>query len=1025
MSKFLEKLRFWLLRQLIRFVWWADYVLEDTPHLKQKQPIFFIPLAVAIPLILSGVSFGANLLISSLLSPKPRPQVRGKLTGDITLTDSIFGAPIPRIYGKRPAGETAGGVEVGGNIIWATEIRKIQTTVPGGGGGGRGGKGGGSRTPPTIEIKYKIDLAIAVGVGPLRLLRLKLNEDTVYNINGLGGGGTPVAGYEAEALVNTLSSGAVIADDAACSGGKKVTSIGGTNNGVLIFQNIVVDSGFTPNVPIDPGDEIPVPYLNVEIRYKSVGDRTCYVLLDGFGGLYSFPDTAGQVGSRFILLDYSAGTHTLEFNRPGIDAPEIDRINIEVIEIFGTASPSGQYNAGFPAEEPQNNMLLPDPRVRDTNPGERYNLLSTPEDGVLEITLANGANMAWYEGRTDQPVDAVIAANLGATSTPAFRGTAYCRLQNLDFTKYGSVPLFRFVVENTTTGTVSEICLAEALASGLAETDLDLTIGENKNIRGYFVAGIESSVKVFEDMGLIHNLTYTESNDGQIVCRDLDDRTVAATITANDLGAYIADEQTEPPLDDLLTVVPDETVDFIRTLELQFNNPVAPSDYASDRQTYTYPYTNSVRTETRQVNATLTAAEAALIIQRELQKHHLKTDPFSFSIPHKFAYLNAADVVSLQVGDEFKRVRIEEKTGSAPGIYEISATSEDIDYIVQLPGTSTSQPVKLNVSVPANTVGTLLDIPSLQDGQTRAGVYAAACSRDLNSGSWGGAVVYRAKGVDFQQMATFSKSCTIGVVADSALGNKPSGTGPNAPDMENSLVVDFFGTDTPTSVTDEQILDGANAFVVGDEVVKIKTWTRDNSQPNRWTGTEIYRQQKNTKEEATTTHLAGERVVFLNDAVQFIALDEDEVGVERIWKFVTAGQNIEDAAPVDFTWTGANMAMTKFDVAGHLISRGDAPTITKGDGAGTGVAAVASIEGTDVSGEISVTTDMPQTDQVIAVIYFAETFASMPNVLLTAGNSTAAMVDIYRTTYTDRFEIFAVGTLADAETYKWSYFVTN
>ena len=717
MKGLLEKVRFWCLRQLIGFIWWAESFLEDCPHPKQHKALFFEPIsttAILIGLAVSAASAGAQFLIGSLLSPKPKPQVRGKLTGDITLTDSIFGAPIPRIYGARPAGETAGGVEVGGNIIWATEIRKLQRTVPGGGGGSRGGKGGGgSRTPDNIEITYKIDLAIAVGVGPLRLLRLKLNEDTVYNINGLGGGGTSVSDYEAESLTNTLSGSAVIADDVQCSGGKKVTAIGGVGSGVLVFNNINIADPLLSVPEFPPGEE-PVPYFNIEIRYKSVGDRNCNLLFDGFGGLYSFPDTSGNVGSRFVLFPYSSGLHTLEFNYNGGDAPEIDKIDVSIIEIvdFG---PTGELNPFFPPEDEQDNLVLPDPRTSDPNPRERYNGISSPEDGVLEVTLSNGANMAWYEGRTDQPVDAVIAANLGATSTPAFRGVAYCRLQYLDFTKYGSVPSFRFVVENTTDKTVSEICLTEAVLSGLAAEDLDLTAGEGKTIRGYFVAGIESSIKVFEDLGMIHNLTFTESSDGHILCRDLDDRTAVATITKDDLGAYIADEQTEPPIDDLLTVVPDETIDFIRTLELQFNNPVAPSDYNTDRQTYTYPYTNSVRTETRSVNATLTAQEAALIIQRELQKQHLKNAPFSFSVPYKFAFLNAADVVNLQVGDEFQKVRIEEKTGSAPGIYEISATSEEIFQIVQIPETTPSSPVKQNVKIPANTVGTLLDIPSLQD----------------------------------------------------------------------------------------------------------------------------------------------------------------------------------------------------------------------------------------------------------------------------------------------------------------------
>ncbi len=86
----------------------------------------------------------------------------------------------------------------------------------------------------------------------------------------------------------------------------------------------------------------------------------------------------------------------------------------------------------------------------------------------------------------------------------------------------------------------------------------------------------------------------------------------------------------------------------------------------------------------------------------------------------------------------------------------------------------------------------------------------------------------------------------------------------------------------------------------------VQTWTRDSGYPNRWIGTDIYRILKNTNKFAST-HSIGERVVYLDDAVKFISLDETEIGVTRDWKFVTTGQEIDHAATVAVTFGGENL----------------------------------------------------------------------------------------------------------------------
>lgn len=909
-----SRLKNHLLERLVCLYWWCDEFLETLPSGKTgtKSHIFFEPIsitALVTSLIVSGVSFGASLIINSLLAPKPKPVVRGKLSGEISLTDSVFGYPIYRIYGGRPAGSiSGGGVEVGGNIIWLPKIDKIQTTTQQPTGGGKGG-GGGTQTVTTIT--YKVDIATAFGTGNggrLRLLRLKLNEDTVYNITG-GGGGEPTETperYEAEAVGNTRTGGAVIAADAQCSNGQKVTGIG--NGGVLIFNGIDISS----LVPIEP-NPIERPYFDITIRYKSAGDKTAFVKLNGTGGIYTFPDTAGNVGYKYILRPYTAGTHTIEISNPTASAPEIDALDIALtyVESFAPSN-TGARDELFPAEAPQDNLLLPDPKDFDTNAFERFNLKAGAEDGLLEVTLPNGATMTWYEGTPDQPVDPVIASQVnqeyGANSCPAFLDTAYCRIRRLDISKYGSVPNFRALIENVELQTVEDILLAEAALVDLPPEDFDLRVLSERHSRGYVVATLEAPAKAFESFALLENVSFVETSDGTIAAKDLTDRTVVAQIGKNDLGAYIVDEEETPPIDDVVVTIEDET-ELVREYDLSYFDPKKSSDFSTDRVSVAFPYTGSRRKESKTVPATLLEDEAVAIIKRELQKHHLKDSaPLGFVTTHKYAWLDAADCVEVEIDGEMKRVRIEEKTGSAPGIYEIAATDESIEVFadedIEVTVGNKTQ-ISHTVKFPANSVGTIIDIPALSEQQeNRAGVYVAACRKGV-WGSWAGCGVFREKGGEFGLLARVERECVIGKAVN-AMGDVPEGYAGNILDPGATLTVDWFGDFEPTTLDTEKAEDGLGAYVVGGEVVVVRTWTRDNDYPNRWIGSDIYRILKNTQQKSGD-HLAGERVVFLDDAVKFVPLDRDELKVERVWKFVTAGQEIADAAPVAFTWNGDNI----------------------------------------------------------------------------------------------------------------------
>lgn len=898
----------WLEQLRQRFTVWlvTVYWRCETWRLSFEGNQFFAALPVwAVMAIIAGASFGANLGISYLLKPKRKASPRSK-PGDFYLTDSVYGADIPRIYGARPAEGEPGGIEVGCNIFWMSDIRVIDTPAPGGGNGG--GKGGGGSPPPNIQRAYKVDIAGVVGVGELRLLRMKWNEDTVYSIIGGGPGGGPSNAFrEAESGLNTLAGGASVVSDAGCSGGQKVTGIG--SGGSLRFNL----SHTSPGPPPDPQAE---EYLNFKIAYKSTSDATVFIDLDGEEGPHHFPSTGGTVGYRFILRPAVFGAYTLKLSNPSAACPDIDYCEVFVEYISSQFGPSGGRNEAAPTLPARNNILLPNPYLLDTYAFERFNAaIPATVNNVQEIPLQNGASLAWYEGSMDQPVDSVIEASIsgtvGANSTPAFRGFSYFRIQNLDFTSYGSPPAIRCVVENTTTNTVEEILAVESLAVGLESGDLDLSGGTGLNVRGYLLAGNEPPAKAFQDLGLLHNLASTEDHDGNITLVDLSTRTSVATLTVDDLAAYVADESDESPLDDVISTVPEESEDLTRSMELQFINPLTPSDYSTDHRTFHFPFTDSKRKDTRQVNITMIPDEAQALVRRVLQRHHQTQTPDTIMTWHKYAWLNAGQCITLPIDGVSSLRRIAEKTGATPGVYEMALINEDIyvlgdGAIAEDMSAPVAKTMKSETRYPATTIGTLMNMPPIvDDHKGKTGIYVAACPW-TTSGQWKGAQVFRMRAGEYLPLAAITKAASMGIavttVDNLTYANAVPYVIPTTP-TPTTLVVDFYGDYNPGTIPSVDAADGGNPFLIGKEICVVRTWTRNMSYRNRWEGTNIYRAVQNTRDEAGT-HATGERVVLLDDSLVFVPIDIDERNVSRDWKFVTQGGDIVDSPVISFAWEG-------------------------------------------------------------------------------------------------------------------------
>jgi len=114
-------------------------------------------------LTLSGAAIGSQIgafagsyIDNALFGASTPRRSEGPRLSDLRITTSTEGAPIPRLYGR---------ARIGGQVIWADDIReRVVTRRAGGSGKGAGQRAAGTET---IEYRYSATFAVALAEGPI------------------------------------------------------------------------------------------------------------------------------------------------------------------------------------------------------------------------------------------------------------------------------------------------------------------------------------------------------------------------------------------------------------------------------------------------------------------------------------------------------------------------------------------------------------------------------------------------------------------------------------------------------------------------------------------------------------------------------------------------------------------------------------------------------------------------------------------------------------------------------------------
>lgn len=862
------------------------------------------PISMLVSIGISLAVSGASMLAARIFGPKQAPTRQGELHGEVSgLMSSSAGQLIPEIYGGDP-GDGKGGVKIPAFIFWASKLRKTVTESRQSTGGG---KGFGSHQTQTVQnVSYDLDFAAMGPRGPAVLKREWGNTDKIIDLDTRGY-------YEGEDSSNTFTAPYQISSYSAASGGQDVTLQASGGGTASVQFNAVVSNGATTR--------------DLTIYYVTGATFTAEVSINGTPQTVNFPNTSNAYGSIVLSsVSLNNGNNTIKIRNTNAS------FNLRIDRIFcfpgfsDTTRATGILNPTYPVDPVYDPTLPPDPTLGFTNPRDRHNFAPTRDAyGVTTGQTLQGqyANYAIYPGNTLQLQDPTIQADvdgrLGTNSTPAYRNRAYIRHSGFKLDRWqGVMPNITQLWEHESIKKLSQVFSQWCDRVGMASTDYDFSAVSSISVRGLLVSGrLYQPSEVMRYCEDVYDVFVTET-DGQVQAVS-NASAPTITIPESEIG-WTEDDSGSSNSGSIDTFV-QLTSQLVneatlpRRVDVRFIDP--DKEYEQNTSAATRADTEGQTSLILDLAFTMTAAEAATLATRRVFRDYLRGTTHRFTLSWKYLYLYPGYIINTTRNGIPIAVQVTSIKGGI-GVLECEGWTADTATSTQSVTTSGGQGgVFPNVGVISSAVCALMDTPLLRDGDETTnngvGMYVAATPRTTTGQVWVGASLYINK-VGWERIADFKLPATMGrqVLANGSSVALPSVSDATIWDNTNSFTVDLYGaTATLTSATQTDVLNGANACILGGEVIQFTTATRVGGYTNRWTLSGLLRGRRGT-EYAISTHTLNENFVLLNEAVQFVAMNIADMNRAFQYKMVTAGQAIADAATIgDGTttqvWTGRSL----------------------------------------------------------------------------------------------------------------------
>jgi len=493
-----------------------------------------------------------------------------------------------------------------------------------------------------------------------------------------------------------------------------------------------------------------------------------------------------------------------------------------------------------------------------------------------------------YPGSEDQMPDPAMQAALGAADCPAHRGLAYVVFERLELADFGNrIPNFTFEVEAQASATVASVI--EELCSLAGVPFLDAARTGRIDLAGYAVARPASIRQVLEPLRSAFFFDAAEI-EGALAFFPADG-TPVARVPVGELGAHPFGSEPPPPLELRRTA----EAELPRQITVQHLDPAR--DYQVNAQRARRSTSPSTADLSVDLPLVLEASEAKAIAERMVWLQWLGRDTVTCQLPIAYLHVEPGDKLVVLDGEGRARtLRVTRRELRLPGSLLLEAVTDGAAALSRIASAAPAPVPPQAVLLPGLTTAHLLDLPLLREEDDGPHLLLAAAGA---STGWRGAVLERSAdgGATWERLAELTEAAVLGTALDAL----PPAS-PHVWDRAGSLTVSLLDpSDTLESVSEAAVLSGANACLVGGEVIQFRD--AELVAPGTWRLATLLRGRRGTGD-AIGAHGPGERFVLLTGSagIARLALPLAERGALRQWRAVSLGTRAEDAPTISLAW---------------------------------------------------------------------------------------------------------------------------
>lgn len=407
-------------------------------------------------------------------------------------------------------------------------------------------------------------------------------------------------------------------------------------------------------------------------------------------------------------------------------------------------------------------------------------------------------------------------------------------------------------------------------------------------IGGISIAGRNEVRSAVEAITQIFQIDTLERN-GSIVFRPRNN-TPVASLTESDL---IPQNESADSGRNLFTITKAPRQALPQRVELGFYDRNA--DYQANTQSAERQVGVDANISTIDSRMVLTPNQARGLAETLLNVSWSEIYTFSFALSRSFAFLETGDVVTMTLAGRVWTARILKITINNQNL-DIEAISTDADsYQSTLKGSDSTSSQQILLSQPATLYA--LNLP-VTVGVSENPAFFVATGKATGDVNWRYTQMYRSDGGPFGLVAVLSSSVVHGTAATVL----PVGSAEYTDKGSTVNVTLIDGT--LSSVTEEELLNGANAALLGSELIQFQNATLLSG--TTWQLSTLLRGRNGT-EAAVSGHSAGEVFLLLTSGVERSEIVFNDINRQTSLKGVSNGQLEANITAQTFTPTAANL----------------------------------------------------------------------------------------------------------------------